>query len=304
MRVVLIATDFPDLEKYCPNWYGMKKGLERLGIDYKFVSCRPTLDVESVNNFKADLIIYGLLDMVKNKGWRDQIRAKNPNAKIVLWYGDLRNEDTGQVDADCREMDTMFLSNDGQENFYKRKFKMKEVHCLPLGCEPIDKPVYDKKFSFPFVFIGGKITGSNFIARVMEISKFEERGLKVINSFESSLRAKIFQKMPAIYSSSKVSLDISHFTNIKKYTSIRYFEIPAFYGFSLTKRFPGCEEFYPEKVGKVYFDTFEEALELRDYYLSHEKERKEIVEAGHAHSFNHTYDKRFLEMFRVLNLLT
>lgn len=296
-RVALVATDFPQLEKHCPNWFGMKKGLKKLGIEYRFISCRPDLEIDEISRFRPDLIVYGLLDIIKNEEWRMRIKDENPQAQIVMWYGDLRDDKTGQVRADCSELDALFISNNAQEDFYKEMWKVNKVHFLPLGCEPIGRPLYDPHFSFPFVFIGGKFTAFHFIDRTLEINKLENEGLQVINSFTNGLRAKIFEKMPTIYSSSKISLDMSHFTNVLGYTSIRYWEIPAFYGFPLTKRFPGCEEFYKDRV---YFDTLEECVDLKNYYLKHEDERLKIVESLHRQSYNHTYKERFTEMFKLL----
>ncbi len=37
---------------------------------------------------------------------------------------------------------------------------------------------------------------------------------------------------------------------------------------------------FKDKVHVKYFDTFEEFFDLADYYLKHEKERKEIALAG------------------------
>jgi spore maturation protein CgeB len=299
-KVTIIAADYPELEKYCPNWQGMKAGMERLGIPYQFISCRPTLDVGAVVAYGADLVIYALRDMVLHPEWRHEIREALPNAKIVMWYGDLRSDETGQYDADCSEMDAMFVSNDAQEKYYKSKWRMKAVHYLPLGCEPLKQPKLSKMFNFDFVFIGGQISEGMFRGRAETIETLKVRGnLKVVNSFEPKMRARIYQEMPAIYSSSKVCLDVSHFTYIKGYTSIRFFEIPAMFGFALTKRFPGCEELYPEGT-RVYFDTFDEAIKLKDYYLTHDKERAAIVAKGHEWSYNHTYDKRFEKMFSLL----
>lgn len=299
-KVTIVATDWPELELYCPNWQGMRAGMERLGIPYQFISCRPSLDVEQIIAFKPDLIIYGLLDMVKHADWRRQIRERLPNAKIVIWYGDLRNQKTGQIDADCSEVDAMFISNDAQSEFYKRKWKVPAVYYLPLGCEPLDKPQYNPKFSFDFVFIGGQIPDGAFHNRATEIEDYRiNHKLTLVNSFEADTRAKIFKAMPEIYSSSKICLDISHFTDIQGYTSIRYFEIPAMWGFPLTKRFPGCEDLYP-KHSRVYFESTEEAIELKNYYLSHDPERQAVLERAHKLSYNHTYDRRFAEMFAKL----
>lgn len=299
-RVVFIGADWPENERWCPHFMGVKAGLKKLDIPFIFVSCRPTLNVDTVIAFEPDLVIYGLADMIKHRDWRSEIRERLPNTKIVLWYGDYRDQRMVQLDADCSELDMMFVSNDAQEEHYKHKWKMKRVKFLPLGCEPIDVPAYDKRFSFPFVFIGGRITGGAFNARAKEIGDFDlQSELTIINSYEPDIRTNIYKAMPSIYSSSKIALDISHFTNIQGYTSIRYWEIPAFYGFALTKRWPGCEDFYPQDT-RIYFDTLEEALELKDYYLQHETERQKIVAKAHKLSYNHSYDNRFKQMFKLL----
>jgi hypothetical protein len=278
----------------------MKIGLKRLGIPHLFVSCRPTLNIDVVASFNPDLIVYGLMDMIKHPEWRSEIRDRLPNATIVLWYGDFRDDRMIQPDADCSEMDMMFISNDAQAERYKRKWKMKNVKFLPLGCEPIDKPMIDPKFAFDFVFIGGQIQEGAFHDRASFIETFKiKEGLKHVNSYDPDVRSRIYRAMPKIYSSSKVALDVSHFTNIPYYTSIRYWEIPAMYGFGLTKRWPGCEDFYPED-SHAYFDTFEEAVEKKNYYIEHEDERMKMVKKAHELSKNHTYDKRFLTMFSLL----
>jgi len=137
--------------------------------------------------------------------------------------------------------------------------------------------------------------------RARTILRFISEGdLKIINSRKPDLRMKIFRAMPEIYSSSKVVLDISHLTDVQGYTSNRYFIIPAFYGLPITKRFPGCEELYPSDV-RVYWDTFEEAIELKDYYyLTHEKERLKKVEQIHNYSFNHRYKNRWSKLLTLL----
>ncbi len=299
-RVVFIGSTYPENELYCPHFLGVRTGLTKLGIPFKFVSCRPELNVDEVVNFNPDLVIYGLNDMVKHFEWRKEIKDRLPNAYIVMWYGDLRNEVTTQFDARLTEIDAMFVSNDAQEEFYKTKWRVKKVHYLPLGCEPIPKPIFNRKFSFPFVFIGGQLPQGAFHDRATFIERFkQEGGLTLVNSYESNIRARIYRAMPEIYSSSKISLDVSHFTDIKGYTSIRYWEIPAMYGFALTKRWPGCEEFYP--VGtRAYFSTYEEAIELKEYYLKHEDERVAMVRKAHELSYNFDYEHRFNQMFEKL----
>lgn len=300
-RIAIIGADWPEYELYCPNFTGMTKGLEELGIEHRLFGCRPDLDIQAVIDFNPDLVVYGLVDLVRQRAVRLHLREALPNAKIVMWYGDLREARTGgQIHADMSEIDAMFVSNDAQADYYRERWKVPSVHFLPLGCQ-IYTPTYNPKFDFDFVFIGGLITGAGFLDRARMMWKFKDNGLKVVDGpmRRPILRAKVMKNMPQIYRSSKVVLDVSHFTDVPGYTSNRYWIITASGGFALTKRFPGCEEFYPPGT-RAYFDTFEEALSLRDYYLANPEEREKIRLAGYAHAIHHTYRERFVKMFETL----
>jgi len=300
-KIAIIGATWPEYERYCPNFTGMTKGLETLGIEHHLFTCRPQLDLDALLEYDPDLVVYGLIDMVRNRPLRLRIRESLPNAKIVMWYGDLRNKETGgQIERDVSEIDAMFVSNDAQEEYYKSRWKVPACHFLPLGSQ-IYEPAYNPKFDFDFVFIGGLITGAGFLDRARMMWRFKEHGLKVVDGpmRKPEMRAKVMKNMPQIYRSSKVVLDVSHFTDIRGYTSNRFWIITASGGFALTKRWPGCEDFYPEGT-RAYFDTFEEALALRDLYLADPDARERIRKAGHEHAKNHTYDKRFIKMFKIL----
>ena len=73
-------------------------------------------------------------------------------------------------------------------------------------------------------------------------------------------------------------------------------------GCAVAKRFPGCEELFPEGT-KAYFDTPEEAADKIKYYLENEEERNKIKIAGKkwANKY-HTYDVRFKELFKKLDI--
>ncbi len=300
-KVAIIGATVPEYELYCPNWAGMRDGLDRLGIEYVFFSCRPNLDVDSLIDYNPDLVIYGLLDMARKWSQRSVIRHRLPKAKIVFWYGDYRDTSTGQIETDMSEIDMMFVSNDAQSGYYEKRWNVPSCHYLPLG-SPIYTPEYNPRFDFDFVFIGGLITGSSFMERARTMWRYkEEYGLKIIDGpgNRPDLRAQVFKNMPTIYRSSKIVLDQSHFTDVLRYTSNRHWIVTASGGFALTKRFPGCEEAYPEGT-RVYYKTFEESIKLRDYYLENPKEREQIRLAGYEHAKNHTYDHRFARMFELL----
>ena len=295
-RVAIIASDWPEYEKYCPNWLGLKRGFERLGIPYKFFSSRPKLNLQEVVDYKPDFILLCLMEcLIQNQ---DKELRKQTDAPIVFWFGDYRDSRVYHHFGDHSDVDAMFVSNDAQEQYWKEKLKIKKVFYLPLGCEPVES-VPNSRYDFPFIFVGG-VNGGAYYERALFINKLrEEEGLIIINGVREDLRAKIFKAMPSIYSSAKVVLDVSHFPDVKGYTSNRFWNIPAMHGFALTKRWPGCTDYYPEDT-RAYFDTYEECVEKKNYYLNHEDKRKIMAEKAYKHSFNHTYDKRLTIMFSKL----
>lgn len=301
-KVAIIGTTIPAYERYCPNWVGMQDGLSSLGIEHRLFSCRPELAIDELAVYNPDLIVYGLIDMVRREDWRQEIRYRLPKATIVMWYGDYRGRRTGQTPADMSEIDMMFVSNDAQDGYYERLWRVRKCGYLPLGSSiyPVEP---QERFAFPFVFIGAKLGNSAFAERADTIYRYEDdAGLKVINGpgHRPDLREQVFKNMPTIYRSAKIVLDQSHFTDVARYTSNRHWIITASGGFALTKRFPGCELDYPEGT-RAYFDTYEESLNLIQYYLTHDREREQIRAAGYEHARMHTYDHRFLRMFELLS---
>jgi len=170
-----------------------------------------------------------------------------------------------------------------------------------LAAEPLESPVYSEKAMFDFIFIGGKFHKNGFLERKRLMEDLEvNHNLKIVNGNTLGERAKVYKAMPKLYGSSKFSLDISHFWDIESYTSNRYWVIPAFFGFPVTRRFPGCEDLVPEDI-HVYWDTVEELMEKMDYYRGHEKERKEMIEKGHQYAKDHhTYEHRINRIIELL----
>ena len=77
----------------------------------------------------------------------------------------------------------------------------------------------------------------------------------------------------------KISLCFLRKMNYDQQTT-RTMEIPACGGFMLAERTKEHLELFDEGKEAVYFSTNRELLELCRYYLSNEKKRKSIAEAG------------------------
>lgn len=294
MRIALVGAKQPIHETTCTHWSGLRKTLAKMPHEWQMFCCRYELDFEQhIIDYKPDLVIYGLIDMAEKQESREKIRKALPNAKIVFWYTDLRTPETGQITVDISAtVDLFLMSNDGLKDFHKQHFGMVPEY-LPQAVYPIDKPDIIEEAKNDFIFVGGKIDCGGFEARMKLVTEIEEKyNLKVINGTTPDQRSSVYEAMPRLYSSATFSLDISHFWDVEKYTSNRYWVIPGFWGLPLTKRFPKHEELYPESV-RIYWDTVEELGEKMDYYREHEDERLEMIRKGWQWTKDHhTYEHR------------
>ena len=83
----------------------------------------------------------------------------------------------------------------------------------------------------------------------------------------------------------------------------RNFEISGCGSFCLTEYADDLERYY--EIGREVecFSSSNEAVEKIRYYLEHGAEREEIARAGHERTLrDHTYEKRFVEIFKTIGL--
>ena len=300
MKIVLVGAQ--DLEPECTHWKGIRLGMEANDIDYHEIDWRtnPSHVVqEEINSLDADLLIWGLLEPFENPSFVKQCHAK----MRALWHADLRDTRIGGYpNWDMRDqIDMIFLSNNGLRDFYQENTKVPTYYVGQAGFkgELVPTTYGDKDV----VFIGGKID-SGILGQRMKLIKDIDHWITHINKDTLPDRMKIYEQMPSIYSSAKICFDASQIWDIDKYCSARYFHIAANGGFSICKRFPGCEELFPDCVGKVYFDTAEEANDLIEHYLKPENEetRQRIADRGQKHALKwHTYTNRVED---IIDLIT
>lgn len=105
----------------------------------------------------------------------------------------------------------------------------------------------------------------------------------------------------AIYRGCKIAINLSHF-NYKRYTSDRLYRMMQCGAFSLSHHYDGIEQDF--EVGKHLdtWKTIEELIEKTRYYLTHEKERNQIAEAGYRHVItNHSFAVRAAELQKLIS---
>ena len=311
-RLKVIYVGGLDWVPLAPDHLGIKQGAKWMNWDFKVVD--PILNdppadwlVKECVKFKPDFIIHGNTDSI-TKVICPAIKVELPNTKQVFWMLDYR-PDILEYDGfwptweqNKSGLDHIFISNYGQLKLWAEKMNCSSSF-LPHGCWVI-KPRYDKKYYHKVLFIGGNTDSYPYNKRVELLSEL----LKLVefdwlNETENDKRNEVWTIMPEVYHTSDIVLDISHFWDNPGYASGRYWYTAGLGGCSVTKRFPGYEEFYQDKKHKWYFDTPQEASDIIKWLLKHPSVIKKTKKLAWEHNKKyHNYKVRFTQMLKDINL--
>lgn len=299
---------------YSPDHAGVIQGLERLGIDYFIADPKESGETqesltEAIISGKPDVIIHGMTDSL-SLIIPPKVKERLPKAIQVMSMWDYRSQDMkydGLWDKwtlSGPALDLITLSNKNQLDWWAEAFGTETMY-WPHGCV-VKNVEYAEEYNHDAVFVGGRNENEPYVRRVKLIDSINQKTpVKWINAPGSDgtpERIKVWKDLGKIYHSAKVALDVSHFWDADGYASGRYFYTSGLGACAVTKRFPGCEELFPEGT-KAYFDTPEEAAHKINFYLANEKERNKIKKAGKewANKY-HTYEARFSELFKYLGI--
>lgn len=111
-----------------------------------------------------------------------------------------------------------------------------------------------------------------------------------------------YDVMPHIFKNSKINLNIT-LRSIRSGIPLRAFDIMGANGFLLTNYQEDFLDYFTPDEDFVFFDGTDDLISKIEYYLSHEKERKEIAQNGFQKITNcHTYEHRVRIMLEIANL--
>ena len=104
-----------------------------------------------------------------------------------------------------------------------------------------------------------------------------------------------------IYRGAKIAINFSHF-NLSRYSSDRIFRIMGCGTLCLTHRFKDMEDEFKDGVHLVAWDNLTDLCNKIDYYLAHEKEARDIAEAGQYLCENTaTWEKRIETLKNIID---
>ena len=295
--------------KYAPDHLGIKQGMDELKWDWHIVD--PIKDSPSgkeiagaVNAVNPDIVIYGDTTSL-TKSVCSYVKS---GITQIFWMLDYRTPEMFKKEFTQSWLETgshltaIFTSSGGHVDLWQDAFGV-QTYFAPHACYIPSALETSDEFSYDFLYIGGKSSLPAFSARTEFIAQIEELSdipLTHINEPDWDKRNEVWRNMPLYYHSSKVVLDISHFWNNWGYCSGRYWYTATFGGCAITKRFPGCTQFFPDTF-KWYFDTPEQAANLVKTLLNNDEKREETKHRVSRHAWrNHNYKIRFQQMLQCL----
>lgn len=111
-----------------------------------------------------------------------------------------------------------------------------------------------------------------------------------------------YDEMPYAFLNSKINLNIT-LRSIKTGIPLRAMDIMGCGGFLCTNYQEEMFQYFVPDEDFVYYSDYEDLLAKTDYYLSHEKERKEIAENGQKKVFaEHTLSNRIEQIMKILSV--
>ncbi|MHA2389400.1 MAG: glycosyltransferase family protein [Candidatus Hodarchaeales archaeon] len=294
---------------HAPDHLGIKQGMEDLGWDWSIVDPikndpTNTEIAAAITSINPDIVIYGDTNSLA----KSVCPYVTSGITQIFWMLDYRTPEMLRKElnqtwlSNSPYLTAVFTSSGSHIQLWQDSLGV-QTYFAPHACYIPSKLEMSDAFSYDFLYIGGKSPLPVFSARtdfIAQIEEFSDIPLTHINEVDLIKRNEVWRDMPLYYHSSKVVLDISHFWDNWGYSSGRYWYTATFGACTITKRFPGCTQFFPDTF-KWYFDTPEQAVELVKFALNDDAEREATKQRVSHHAWqNHNYKIRFQQMLQCL----
>jgi hypothetical protein len=290
-----------------PDHLGIKQGFTDLGWDWHIVDPKlnePTGEevADKINAIMPALVIHGNADSLALQVFPHVAKE----IKQIFWMLDYRTpEMLGQQKWDLWRtnapyIDSVFISARDHISLWERAFDC-TAYFAPHACWIPPDLQYNESFEHDVLFIGGNHSHGPLNARTELLNQIDKLvSVSFVNATGREARNLIWKNMPLYYHSSKVVLDVSHFWDNWGYCSGRYWYTATLGACAVTKRFPGCYQFFPDTF-KWYFDSAPEAADLIKALLDNDEERKLTKRRVSRYAWrNHSYKIRFQQMLLCL----
>lgn len=172
---------------------------------------------------------------------------------------------------------------------------------------PLDNQgVETLEYIYANYFIDRKITSLErqsllkAVAKIAPLKLFTLDKTAVIPHAQNMGIADYYSEMPYVFANSKINLNIT-LRSIQSGIPLRAMDIMGHGGFLLTNFQADFLDYFIPNEDFVYYESEEDLCEKVHYYLTHEKERKEIAHNGHERvKANHSFEAFFSYIFSIV----
>lgn len=175
---------------------------------------------------------------------------------------------------------------------------------LPGFYIPPEKSIRDDRAAMVQIYLDSKIS-ANERTHIMQVigSRYPIHLYTGSNTDNLPVKncglVKTLTEMPLVFHNSKINLNITA-KSIRTGLPLRIYDILACGGFLITNYQAELTEYFEPNNDLVYYTSEEDLLEKIEYYLNHEKIRKEIAHNGLQKIIQyHNYPERLLQMISL-----
>ncbi len=203
------------------------------------------------------------------------------------------------MDAQLKVYGDYFIENMLRGPVLEDMIKVSGYHPSPDGVET-------SQYIFANYFIARKLAQTERKQLLSLISAYHDTTLYTHNptpelpNVRNMGAVDYYDNMPYIFKCCNVNLNIT-LRSIQSGIPLRAMDIMGSGGFLLTNYQSDFIQHFTPGEDFVYYDSQDNALQLCDYYLSHDKERCQIAANGYGKiKESHTYPKRINEILNIV----
>ena len=175
---------------------------------------------------------------------------------------------------------------------------------LPIEVNP--DGVETREYLYAQYVINRRITG---MERMEILNRIGEKYQYDLYTIDPNYRAKgcinhggvdPYDGAPHVFHEAKINLNIT-LRSITTGVPLRVFEVLGSEGFLISNFQSDFSDVYVADEDYVYYESVDDLMEKIDYYLLHDKRRKEIAHNGYLRTLeNHSYEHRIKEIEEIL----
>lgn len=253
--------------------------------------------IETVLNFRPDLIILGHCDLITNETLFE-IRRLIPDIRIAHWFLDPLwiNENIKKLDARKHACDSIFITTGGDT---LKKFQAKDniISYIPNPFDPAEDTLNNSiidDFNVDLLFCGARNPDPRLELINSLITLFSTSELK-LSVHGTNHKPNVWgEKYKDILKTTKMGLNLNAVEGWKYYSSDRIAQLIG-NGILTFMWDKGSMKKLISSDHAVYFNSKEDLVEKIKYFHMNDTERKRVAAAGYNHYTEHFSAERIIQ---------